>query len=443
MKFRALILISILFAFALSSHAQSSSTFTSADGGFSIALPDDGFAVQDTPEEEAGLGYGKRYTWKIDGDKVFIVTYYVASNKPMDPPSKNALLQGFVPGFKTGMEKKGFKVTQKPYLFKGHKGAEFRFTASNTVSVTRFFVTATRVYLLQVTMKAPTAEAEILGVKKLDSLKLLTKPEIIAAKLADADPEDLPQSPATERVSTDTRDNGLKGTVQSVVEETSDPTPRAVRRKVSESYYDRRGLLTKKLDYTDGYPTAVSKYGFIDGMRVLSTETIGIENDLSPNSSPTKIVTMMQSPIGPPTDIPSTTESAEMPEEDGRYLDSIVYKYDSEKRLISELYFTNSGIIGNEFIWEYSAGSRKRILKEFDGVIAETEVQKLDATGNVTEITTLDTETGKPLNTLYYTYEFDANGNWTIRRATEKVTVRGKMTVKAVSTDYRTIVYYK
>lgn len=443
MKIRSVLLLLLLFTFAITSQAQSPVKFTSGDGGFDISLPNEGFTVEDTPEDEAGLGYGKRYTWQMAGDKVFIVTYYVSSNKPMDTKLKSSLAEGFISGFRKSSEKKGYRIAQKPYVFNGHKGAEFRITLPGIVSITRFFITDTRVYLLQATMKAPTIESEILNVKTLDSLRLLNKPEILAAKLAAADPEDLPQSPAAERVSTDVRDEGLKGAVQSVVEESSPPWPRAQRQKVRESYYDRRGLLTKKIDYIEGYPASVSKYGFIDGMRVLNTRTIGIENDLHPGLFPEKVITMMESPVTEPSDSPVSSGGEELPEEDARYMDSIVHKYDSEKRLISESNFTNSGLIGNEIIWEYSAGSRKRSLKEFDGVIAEIEVQKLDTNGNVIESTGIDTETGKPLNTYNYTYVFDTNGNWIVRRTTEKVKVRGKMTVKATGTNYRTIIYYK
>lgn len=433
MKIQLVILLSLLFALPIASPAQSTPSFTSGMGGFGIKLPPGNVVVEDTPEDEAGLGRGKRYTWPKIDNRVFVVTYYVASDKPMPLTYKNAVSAGIISGFTEGSERRGYTVEQKPYAFNGNKGVEFRLTMPGITSITRFFVTPTRIYLLQVSMRSGDVEAERTGVKALDTIWLLSRPELIAAKLKEAEPPKLPQSPAVARVSNDVLDAGLKGKVRSVTEETS-PATGSPKEMLSIAHFDDRGNLTRKIEYSDKVPWKVSVYGFVDKMRVSNSEEIMFDVDQQ-NSLFGRIVSIIEAA--------APGSSPEKPRVDLRFTERYEYKYDPENRLLSETVYSNTGRFQWQTSTEYTGNTRKTTTRAYDRSITEIKIEKLDNRGNVVEETEIDTETGKAGSPINYTYSFDTVGNWIVRRATQKGKVRGRIVNKNLETHYRTILYHQ
>jgi hypothetical protein len=435
-------LSSILFTIVLLSGfciAQNPNQFTSGEGGFGIDLPREGVTVEDTPEDEAGLGVGKKYIWKMP-DRVFVVAFYrMSEDKPLTPKLRSNVLLGFKEGFIKGVRKNNYQVTHKPFTYKGHPGGEFRTIYPAGVSVLRYFATLTRCYMLQTTLRGNAPEVESAAIKILGSFRILDAAELKKVKIEEATPEPLPQGRVDKKLKSDAEDVGLKGKIQSVVEDTLN-LPGTRRERSNEKYFDSRGNLTKEITFSNDYPESVEIWGSIDGNRVSLWNGIEFDNDQRPPSKEI-IMTMMESPRNPGT-TPDTPTSLAIPlEEDLRYSTRYAYKYDEHGRRIEAALFGNDGKPSGRTTFTYNSDR----LEERNYTGAEEEYGHtsyvMDSGRNIVEMIEYD-ENDKAVGSTVYKYEFDATGNWTVRRSFEKKTIRGKPVLKPVSITYRIITYY-
>lgn len=253
----------------------------------------------------------------------------------------------------------------------------------------------------------------------------------LAKKIADATPPVLPQSPKDARPRSDAQDANLKGRVKSIATHVIDyENGKTSRVLSSEEFYGEDGSLVRAVDYhEDGYPRGVSVYGYIDGARVSRWGPVVYFDGEGYASTGTELTTLYNNP---PTTSPK----------DKRYDVRFLYKYDPSGRLAEETHFSNAGEVLTRTVYEYEKADR-RLQREFAEGKQElarlTEI--LDPAGNVLEIWYYD-EDKKVSEIRTNTYEFDPQGNWTVKKTFEKQTVKGKPFLKPLSISYRTITYY-
>jgi len=426
-------IVSAIFVFSALCTAQTLNNFASGEGGFAIDLPREGVTVEDTPEDEKGLGIGKKYIWKMP-DRVFVVAFYLMTeDKPLTPKLRDSILAGFKEGILGSVRKNNNKVTEKPFLNKGNKGVEFRIVYPTGISVVRFYATPTRFFMMQTTLRGMAPEVESAAVKTLSSFRALDAAELKKVKIEEATPEPLPQEPRAKRPTTDAQDENLKGKVQSFFEDII-YLPGTRRERSSEKYFDTIGNLTRDISFSEGYPDLINIWGNIDGKRVSLAAPVEFEHDQRPPSREI-IMSLMESPREPPS------ANQVVIKEDLRYSLSYTYKHDAQGRVIENSLFDNTGTFSDRVVFTYTDSRLDEVHYDSDGETYELISYLLDGRGNIIEKTEFD-ENDKPSGRSVHRYTFDENGNWTVRRSFEKKMVRGKAILKPVSITYRTINYY-
>lgn len=254
----------------------------------------------------------------------------------------------------------------------------------------------------------------------------------IAKKIADATPAALPQSPKDGRARTDAQDAGLKGKVMSVVTRTADVGDKRYPKKIlrEQEFYSEAGNRIRRVDWEDVYPTGVTVFGYIDGMRVSRYGSVVYAPGEKPELSCIPLVHTL----------PGTTESA--PKGDDRYNMRWVHKYDALGRIAEEQHLGNGGQLLVRTVYKYEADNRRVLLHYAGGTepLAKT-LEIIDpATGNVIE-EWLNDEDGNVNLIRLYSYEYDSRGNWIVQTITEKGPESGSKP-KPSSTTQRTIEYY-
>lgn len=260
-----------------------------------------------------------------------------------------------------------------------------------------------------------------------------TKPKVdLAKKIAGATPEPLPQSPTDGRLQTDAKDVNLKGKVKSVVEHNLDNRDaKPVRKLYKEDYYNESGNVVTSVDYDDGYPSTVTAFGYVDGMRVSRSGDVVYAPGEKPPPKYQTITVRVEDNLRNP-DAPK----------DSRYSIRHIYKYDAQDRLIEEQTLANNGEIVSRKTYTFE-GDDRRVERDygFDGNEWSKTLEILDPKGNVVELRMYD-DKDKVSDIQINTYEFDLQGNWIVQKTVEKKTVRGKTVLKPLWTSYRTITYY-
>ena len=75
------------------------------------------------------------------------------------------------------------------------------------------------------------------------------------------------------------------------------------------------------------------------------------------------------------------------------------------------------------------------------GVLVSRKTYTYDENGNVTAMSQQD-GSGKLVDRQYYSYEFDATGNWVKRRTSKFLRSDGNYSYEPFEVYYRTIAYY-
>ncbi len=260
-----------------------------------------------------------------------------------------------------------------------------------------------------------------------------TKPKVdFSKKIADAAPEALPQSPTDGRLQTDAQMENLSGKVKSVIEHSADNRHAKPLRELSkQDYYNESGNMVTSVSYDEGYPSFVTVFGYVDGMRVSRTGDIAYAEGEKPSSGRMQIIVRMEDNLRNPN-----------APRDSRYAIRHKYTYDAEGRLIEKQTLANSGEVGSRKTYRFEGKDRREERDfGFDGDEWSRTLEIHDAKGHVVERRMYD-DTGKVSDVEVNTYTFDSQGNWIVQKTVEKKTVRGKTVFKPLWTTYRTITYY-
>ena len=259
------------------------------------------------------------------------------------------------------------------------------------------------------------------------------KPKVdLARKIADATPAQLPQSPTDGRPRTDAQDENLKGNVKSVIEHNADNRDaRPARKLYKEDHYNETGNRVTTVDYHEGYPSAVTVFGYVDGMRVSRSGDIAYAKGEKPAPKYMMFTGRVEDNLKNP-DSPKDT----------RYSIRHAYKYDSRGRLIEEQTFANNSELVSRTTYTFERDDRREERNYGrDGSEWSRTLEILDPSGNVVERRMYD-DKDKVSDIEVNTYEFDSQGNWIVQKTVEKRIVRGRPVLKPLWTSYRTITYY-
>jgi len=255
------------------------------------------------------------------------------------------------------------------------------------------------------------------------------KPKVdLAKKIADATPAALPQGPRTGKPRSDAQDENLRGKVKSVIEYSQEPG--GARVIDHEKYFDEDGYLIREIEYDEAYPSSVTVWGFVDGVRVSKTNEIEYAKGEKP---PPRGQELLEMPIPDPmyANVPSD------PRFDSRY----TYKYDDQGRQIELRNFQSNGQPGTVHVFLYSGNARDQRDYESDGTELSHTQYMLDTNGNTVEERMFGSSESDIVPDLY-SHQLDSQGNWIVEKVSEKSTVRGKSILKPRWTTYRTITYY-
>lgn len=237
---------------------------------------------------------------------------------------------------------------------------------------------------------------------------------------------DLPQTPRVSKETTDAQDEGLKGKVKKIVEESksfSDPWAKYGRKLSSVIYYNEDGFFLREETYQIGKLHSTTLYGYIDNKRVSKT--------VYPTENQTKVFMIATNK--------DASEPKNIKEPDNRYGLSYVYEY-KDGKLVEMKMFHNNGSKWLRHIYKYSDNQIEKITFTEDDRVNVHSVIETDSKGN--EIEKSETVNSTIFRRYRYKYEFDKYGNWIKQIALEEVTKNGKTFFQPDYETYRTITYW-
>jgi hypothetical protein len=403
--------------------------FVSLQGRFSVSLPQQNHAFRalalPTP---FGIAKGDAYEWRMK-EASFVVGYADAAQPVDTQETAKQVFEALREEFKKIASANGGLVWKEKQVELGsHPGLEQRLDLFTGFMVQRTYLVSRRLY--QTVMVVSTAQREYAGVasKVLDSFKLLNESDVsssLAEEAAKAEPSPLPQQPIAQRVGSDEGDNGLRGRVKTVLEESQDLSGTwSVQTKKRDSFenYNEQGNLTRRESYDyKGNLYDITVYGYIDGNRVSQWKTIQREYNPPPVMSPSGAVIKKWDP---------------------RYQTRFEFKYDNQKRLIEHSWFHNNGERFLRYVYNYTGNEVEKLVYSEDGSLNQRSVSLLDSKGNQIERTSFDPRDGAAGAKYSYVYEFDTNGNWTKRTTSKVITKDGRSQPEPLSVAFRTITYF-
>lgn len=333
-----------------------------------------------------------------------------------------SLIAAYAKVHRTVFQKQKLTVSESPYTFSGSKGIEFRGTG-DTRLVSRLFFVGYRFFAI--TVSDSKSEGFERQTKILDSFRLLTKAETIAALKWENDIEPVLQARPAILLGNDIQAAGLKGNVCSAIDEVW-PKSSAGRDLDRESYYDPSGNLLREVTYNQGYPQEITQWGWIDGKRISSTRTIFY-------LPPEGMAWTAPMALGPITGMMGQQERGKI------YGMRHEFIYDNKGRISEYKALTNERALKWTKKFSYSAAGREILTLDSTGGFLTRVLETFDGNGNIAEYKILDM-TGKPFLTVRHTYEFDQGENWIVRRSYPVGAGPAKKS-KPASTTFRRITY--
>lgn len=435
MKRNNLTLMLVLFFFAASgAHSQSvgsvpGTRFASYDGAYFVEIPfksrsGGGGSLQGAEAE--GLGRSYFNFWKTDGIELE-AAYARWTKEERQVPAKvlKARFENTVWALRERMIESGFTVAlERPLEIFGFIARELEFESPRTHVIYRMFAAPDRLVRLRAEFPNPAGREQSLSF--LNSLRLDSRRNIVAWKIAEATPADLPQQPALLRPTSDLIERGLKGRVASVIVEKQELKDGrlSARKSKFETSYDRAGNLRKEVEYDyEGHPDSVIVFGFLDGMRVSRYGRVANEQVIA---GP-----MLAGPVRPPN----------LP--DPRFSNRYEYRYDEADRVREKIVYRNNGEIWRRSTFAYNAGQTIVVTAGSDGVPSESVEQSVDSKGNVVGETLARLDDHPNENRYRYdNIVLDRRGNWIKRSVSRDFFEDGKVKFSWTSIEYRRIRYW-
>ena len=382
--------------------------FVSSFGKFSIALPNVTRFGPLTIPTPLGHARGQLFQWETK-EATFGVGYGDAAQPLNGPVASKQFFDEDIDRFnKVASANNGNIATVKQITLDKHAGIEQRVDLFTGTVIQRTYIASRRVYEVVAVMNNNQKTHESVAVDVLNSFKILSE-----AKPPEEPP--LPQEPVAPRGGSDASDEGLHGNVKTVRIDNPAEGEHALHT------YNPQGNFIRSEWYDEqGDVSSIKLYGYIDGNRVSKVTTS--------KPDPTALTVTVSPPPG-----------SRAPDLRFQYRNE--YKYDDQKRLTEEIMFLNNGELWLRTVYKYSPNQREQLDYSEDGRVGQRVLYRLDAKGNVLEETVFNSE-GKPRYKTTYTYNFDANGNWTKRTGARFEIRNGRQLPLPGSVASRTITYY-
>lgn len=402
--------------------------FSSFQAGYSIALPDriGGFDGRRGILNNWRLTEGYYFVGiedrqsKVEGTALFDAE----TDKVIDGLFTDAARDLFATKFEVK------SVDRKSITFDGHLGKEIRTVLTDVIVLIRVFWIENRAYKLASILTPDQTRFESKVSEVFDSLKVVARQSTDAAvekKILANTPESLPQKPVIVRGTSDAQDEGLKGKVKKVRQESQfikGIKAGSPSQMDFEETYNELGDLVKRISYddTDGLPFEISVFGYLEGKRVSKSKMIFYGGELS-SAGPSVAVKAKQ--------------------RDERYGYSYRYRYDKNNRLTEKVMFDSAGNIWIRTTFGYSGNTIEVTAYDDQGKVNQRSQLTLDSTGNAIEKRYFDSPVPGWTSTYSYKYDlFDSHGNWTKRSVTESRAVGGKSREEWTMVEQRNIDYF-
>lgn len=412
--------------------------FVSGVARFAIRI-DVPFIESESLYNQQGKYYlpGEKFAW-ADDKSVYLVTHYTpfspsVTGRDLPLLAKAEILKGARGELLNDFAKNGATAKEIPFVVGTSKGLEFQVSGSRKSFVRLFFV-GNRFYILLATS---TDESNTDSLRKaLDTIRFLARDEYVAAMLREHTPAELPQIIPTGIAPTDAMESGLKRRVNEIIEDVETGTPKA-RQRSSEAFYNDHGFLTKTISYSAGYPETITNFGWVDGRRSVNVAPISYRGE-GIGFGTSKMTVGWGAPEG--YNVIGRDQTGQII--DRRYTARFENDYDDEWRIKERRNVSSQGDVNFVEKYTYSVGSREVKIEDDSGGFISRKLEILDKDGNLVEERTLD-NLGKANSTMKYEHEFDANGNWIVRRAMVLWKGAGRPGFRHHATYYRTIKYYE
>lgn len=414
---------------------SSTEKFSSVDGRYSILLPTNvsGFSSL-TPKSLGINAAGGMFQWRLREGMILIS--YQDFLDPNFSVSSDQDYANYFAGVKDGVlnSLKGKLVSDKLIKLDKYRGYEFRFEMPNSMrGIARTYYVEKRNYTLIAALTS-VDDAESLVFRAFDSLELVSRSDTenyVRKSLEAATPQALPQGPVIKKENSDAEDEGIKGNVKSITNESEDlsGTTSVQNRHISTiEDFDERGNYTKRISF-DSYakPFQVTVYGYIDGSRVSKSQSIRYEYDPPP---------MMA--------VGSYNDKSKTPS-DSRYEYKLQYKY-VDSRLVEKQLINNNGQPGLRYVSNYNGNKIEELVYDENGKLNQKYLLVVDEKGNEIERVNVDVFPSQIYGDRKYTVKydlFDDRGNWIKKTTSKLVKKNGKELYKGWYITYRTIVYWK
>lgn len=321
-------------------------------------------------------------------------------------------------------------IQELPFSKGEGKGTEFLVTGENR-SVVRLFFHGNRFYILVVKQRSENFDEQK---RILDTFRMLEMDEYNSALIKDSEPAALEQNIPNGIRPTDTIEMRLKGNVKSISEDIeTGPAAKRKRNLHSVEHFSRLGHLTRRITYFEGYVDSISNFGWVDGVRAVNLAPITHRAERT-------IVTRRAAAVGfgAPEGYNKIMRTPDGKYVDFRYTAKFETKYDDQWQPVERREVANSGDVNHiEKIVTTKTG-RDIWTEDNSGGFLGRRFEVIDKDGNISEVRTID-DRGGVQSTVKYKYEFDANGNWIVRRSVR--VERGRSVPSEV--HYRKIEYYE
>lgn len=418
------LILSLGFDAMCQAASQNGQRHSSLEGLYAVTVPAEVELGGGGPLEEAfttGLGDGYSTYW--NGAEVYLQAGFVNFNEAETIPRMNertrlflkavAKLRSFSNNTGVALQKRQLKINKITVT-------DLFFESERQTVIYRLFSTSKGIVRLTAIFSSDDGKAT--GTKFLDSLEAPTIGEIIAEKIREATPEDLPQCDASFAEVTDLFEIGLKGPVKSIALEREEVEDGKVERTLSEkSTFDSKGRLTKKLNYEFNRPDSVDVFGCIDGKRVSKTGYASYED---------RFVT-----AGPPR------IDAQPP--DKRYNNRYSVLLDSLGRIDQKFVYGNNAVLYTTAKYSYANGTVEIVKTDEDGKVKQSNLQTLDAKGRLVSMVNRSFGSdGTEWRNTYKFVQFDRLGNWIKRNGKYERFENEKRESASNYTEFRSLTYY-
>jgi hypothetical protein len=247
----------------------------------------------------------------------------------------------------------------------------------------------------------------------------------IAKKIRENTPESLPQEPVAIKLTTDAKDENLKGKVKIVSVDLEAPL-NSQRRPSTQDFYNEQGFFLKKITFLEGLPSNIDVYGYLEGNRVSKDKMVQYKAGERPN--------VIQGNTNPSSNSDTKNKS------DYQYSSKYTYKYSNTNQLKDSWVYNADGSLSWHYVYNYKE-NQIEILAYTEEGLNWKRIEIFDKNGNNTKETWLD-KYGKIFLDFTYTYKLDAQGNWIEQRSFSKDKENKKSDSRLSAISYRTIEYY-